>query len=163
MRNQNRAKHLTSKWWIAIGFVVSVLFSTGAAGLNPEEILSDPILEARAHEIGSVLRCLVCQNESIEQSEADLARDLRVMVRERLVAGDTDQQVIKFMVDRYGEFVLLQPVFGPHTLLLWIAAPAFLLSGLAGAVIALRRRKLVPPPLTPAEIDALKALDGYDP
>jgi cytochrome c-type biogenesis protein CcmH len=94
-----------------------------ALAVNPREMLSDPGLEARAEAIGQTLRCLVCQNESIEASDADLAHDLRLLVRERLKAGDSDEQVKQFIVDRYGEFVLLQPVFGIHTLLLWLAAP----------------------------------------
>ena len=88
-------------------FILASLLPSAAFALNPSEILSDPALEARARAIGSGLRCLVCQNESIEESDAELAHDLRVIVRERLTAGDTDKQVVQYIVDRYGEFVLL--------------------------------------------------------
>src|SRR5690606_4442259 len=97
--------------------------SLPAMAVNPDEILDDPTLEARARAISANLRCLVCQNQSIDDSDAELARDLRVIVRERLVAGDTDAEATRYIVDRYGEFVLLNPVVGPHTILLWIAAP----------------------------------------
>jgi cytochrome c-type biogenesis protein CcmH len=92
-----------------------------AWAVQPDEILPDPQLEARARTISAELRCLVCQNQSIDDSDAPLARDLRVLVRERLQAGDSDSQVLKFLVDRYGEFILLRPPFSPKTYLLWIA------------------------------------------
>lgn len=87
--------------------------------VNPDEVLADPALELRAREISTKLRCLVCQNQSIDDSDAQLAKDLRVLVRERLTAGDDDAAVVDFVVDRYGEYVLLKPRFGGHTLLLW--------------------------------------------
>lgn len=90
-----------------------------AQAVNPDEILSDPVLELRARDIGKNLRCLVCQNQSIDESDADLARDLRVLVRERLVAGDSDQEVIDYVVSRYGDYVLLKPPFKPITFVLW--------------------------------------------
>ena len=93
--------------------------ATGAQALSPDEMLSNPVLEKRARTISAELRCMVCQNESIDDSNADLARDLRVLVRERLVAGDTDEQVVEFLVARYGEFVLLRPRLQTSTLLLW--------------------------------------------
>ena len=107
---------------LAIALLLA-LSPTASFAVNPSELLADPVLEARAEAIGSNLRCLVCQNESIEASDADLAHDLRVLVRERLKAGDTDDQARQYIVDRYGEFVLLQPVFALHTLILWLAAP----------------------------------------
>ena len=112
-----------------------------AFAVNPNEMLSDPALEARARTISAGLRCLVCQNESIDDSDADLAHEIRVLVRQRLTAGDSDDQVRQYLVDRYGEFVLLKPVLAWHTLVLWIAAPMIL--GLGGIVliIAARRRK----------------------
>jgi cytochrome c-type biogenesis protein CcmH len=115
-----------------------------ALAVNPDEILADPALEARARTISEGLRCLVCQNESIDDSDADLAREIRLLVRERLTAGDTDDQVIQYLVDRYGEFVLLRPVLAPHTLLLWVAAPTILvIGGVVLFVMGRRRRALV--------------------
>ena len=125
-------------------FALLVVLATAfpALAVNPSEMLPDPALEARARAISSELRCLVCQNQSIEDSDADLAAELRLIVRERITAGDSDEAVMQYVVDRYGEFVLLRPVIGWHTILLWGAAPALLLIG--GAVVligALRRRK----------------------
>jgi cytochrome c-type biogenesis protein CcmH len=127
-------------------------------------MLADPALEARAREISRGLRCLVCQNESIDESQAELARDLRLLVRERLVGGDSDEQVVQFIVDRYGDFVLLRPPLKPATYPLW-AAPAVLLA-IAAAILAryLRRhRRGAPqPPLTSEErtrVDALLKAD----
>jgi cytochrome c-type biogenesis protein CcmH len=130
-----------------------------AFAVNPDEMLRDPALEARAREISEGLRCLVCQNESIDDSDADLAHEIRVLVRQRLVAGDTDDQVRQFLVDRYGEFVLLKPVIAPHTLVLWLAAPVVLIGG--GTVLFLaarRRRKLASAGLTAEESKALEEL-----
>lgn len=110
-----------------------------AGAVGPDEILADTALESRARNISAGLRCLVCQNQSIDDSDADLARDLRLLVRERLVEGDTDAQVEQYIVDRYGEYVLLNPRLGGHTILLWAAAPALLLLGL-GALLVARRR-----------------------
>ncbi len=111
-----------------------------ALAVQPDEILSDPALEARARELSKGLRCLVCRNENIDESNADLARDLRVLVRERLVAGDSDEEVIAFLVDRYGEYVLLSPTTSGANLLLWIAGPAMLVAGAGIAGLYLRRR-----------------------
>ncbi len=113
---------------------------TGAIALGPDELLPDPALEARAREISGELRCLVCQNQSIDESDAELARDLRRIVRERLVAGDSDEAVRNFVVARYGEFVLLRPVFGAHTLVLWIAGPLLLAIGALMLWLNARRR-----------------------
>jgi cytochrome c-type biogenesis protein CcmH len=111
-----------------------------AFAVQPEEILDDPGLEQRARELSKGLRCLVCRNESIDESNADLARDLRLLVRERLVAGDTDEETIAFIVDRYGEYVLLKPTTSGSNLALWVAGPVMLLAGLGIAVLYLRRR-----------------------
>lgn len=108
--------------------------------VQPDEILSDTALEGRAREISSELRCLVCQNQSIDDSDAPLARDLRILVRERLEAGDSDEQVVDFIVDRYGEFVLLKPRLAPHTLALWASPIVLLVLGGLGVVFAWRRR-----------------------
>ncbi len=116
-----------------------------AFAVQPDEILPDPALEARARDISSGLRCLVCRNESIDESNADLARDLRLLVRERLVAGDSDEEVLDFVVDRYGEYVLLRPTLTGSNLILWIAAPAMLLVGVGIAVVYLRRRETAAP------------------
>jgi len=135
-----------------------------AFAVNPDEMLSDPALEARARTISEGLRCLVCQNESIDDSDADLAHEIRVLVRERLKAGDTDDQVRQYLVARYGEFVLLKPVFAWHTLILWIAAPGILIIG--GVVLIVRggrrRRALAAPAgeLSPEEQRALAELRG---
>lgn len=107
----------------------------------PDEILTDPALEARARELSKGLRCLVCRNESIDESTADLARDLRILLRERITAGDTNAEAVAWLVDRYGEYVLLNPPATGSTLILWMAGPAMLLLGLGGAVVYLRRRR----------------------
>jgi cytochrome c-type biogenesis protein CcmH len=132
-----------------------------ALAVNPDEMLADPALEARARAISAGLRCLVCQYESIDDSDADLAHEIRVLVRERLKAGDTDQQVVQYLVDRYGEFVLLKPVFAWHTLVLWIAAPTILVIGGIVLVVAARKRRSVLElgPLTDEEQQALDELD----
>ncbi|UYO01269.1 MAG: cytochrome c-type biogenesis protein CcmH [Devosia sp.] len=128
--------------------------------VGPDEILPDAALEQRARAISSGLRCLVCQNQSIDDSDADLARDLRILVRERLVAGDTDKEVEQYVVDRYGEYVLLNPRLSGHTLILWIAAPVLLIGGIGWIVLA-RRRKTVQAPaeLTAEEQAALANLE----
>lgn len=112
---------------------------TPVLSVSPDEMLDDPVLEQRARDISAGLRCLVCQNQSIDDSDADLARDLRVLVRERLVAGDSNAQVEQYLVDRYGEYVLLNPRLNNHTLILWIAAPVLLALGLVGLFWAIRR------------------------
>ena len=107
-----------------------LLLAVPALAVNPGEVLADPALEARARAISAELRCLVCQNQSIDDSDADLAHELRLIVRERLAAGDTRcSRCSDYVVARYGEFVLLRPVFAPHTLILWIAAPVLLIVG----------------------------------
>ncbi|QDL92244.1 cytochrome c-type biogenesis protein CcmH [Paroceanicella profunda] len=110
--------------------------------VQPSEMLADPALEARARQISEGLRCPVCRNESIDESNADIAHDLRILVRERLAQGDTDAQVVDYIVDRYGDFVLLRPRFGGSTWALWLAGPALLLvgGGIAALFIARQRR-----------------------
>ena len=112
-----------------------------AHAVQPDEILTDPVLEHRAREISKDLRCLVCQNQSIDDSDAPLARDLRIIVRERLVAGDSDDEVVHFVVARYGDFVLLNPPFKPITYILWIGPAAIFLFGAVAVVLFLRRRR----------------------
>jgi cytochrome c-type biogenesis protein CcmH len=113
-----------------------------ALALSPDEILDDPALEARARAISEDLRCMVCRNESIDESNADLARDMRLLVRERLVAGDSDEEVVRYVVDRYGEYALLRPTVEGANLILWIAGPAMLVIalGIGGGYVWRRRR-----------------------
>jgi cytochrome c-type biogenesis protein CcmH len=125
--------------WIALLIVLST--AGNALAVQPDEVLEDSALELRARNLSSELRCMVCQNQSIDDSEAPLARDLRVLVRERLTKGDSDQQVLDFLVARYGEFVLLRPRLEWHTLLLWALPPAALIAGAIGLVLMARRRK----------------------
>jgi cytochrome c-type biogenesis protein CcmH len=139
-----------------------------AHAVQPDEIMADPAKEARARELSKELRCMVCQNQSIDDSEAPLARDLRLLVRERIAAGDSNGQVIDFLVARYGEFVLLKPRFTPHTLLLWLVAPLALILGGVALWRQSRRRVVagkqdVPPPLTPEEEAKLKRLMAAEP
>jgi cytochrome c-type biogenesis protein CcmH len=123
-----------------------VLFAPALSwAVEPDEMLSNPTLEARARAISQELRCMVCQNESIDESEAPLAHDLRVLVRQRILAGDSDQQVIDFLVARYGEFILLKPPFSWNTIALWGAPPALLLLGAIMIVVVERRRKAARP------------------
>jgi len=129
------------RWLFAFLAVAAFSAATPALAVQPDEILTDPALEARARAISAGLRCLVCQNQSIDDSDAPLARDLRILVRDRLKAGDSDKQIIDFVVARYGEFVLLKPRFEPHTMLLWLATPIVGLAAIAIVVLAARRRK----------------------
>ncbi|HEY7748243.1 MAG TPA: cytochrome c-type biogenesis protein [Aestuariivirgaceae bacterium] len=121
-----------------------LLWLTPALAVEPDEILSDPGLESRARSLSAGLRCLVCQNQSIDESDAPLARDLRLLIRERLKAGDSDEKVKSYLVSRYGDFVLLKPPLNLKTLLLWVS-PFLLL--LAGTVFIIWRRPSKPPPL----------------
>lgn len=125
----------------ALFLALALLFAASPAlAVNPDEILADPALEARARALSANLRCMVCQNQSIDDSNAELARDLRVLVRERIVKGDTDEQVIDYVVSRYGEFVLLKPRLSVRTLILWGAPAALFVAGLAVLVVYARRR-----------------------
>jgi len=115
---------------LACVLAIAVMMGWSAArAVQPDEIMSDPAMETRARDLSRELRCMVCQNQSIDDSEAPLARDLRLLVRERIAAGDSDAQVIDFLVARYGEFVLLKPRLKPHTLLLWLLPPLALTGG----------------------------------
>jgi cytochrome c-type biogenesis protein CcmH len=124
-----------------IALLVSFLASQPARAVQPDEMLNDPVLESRARDLSRELRCMVCQNQSIDDSEAPLARDLRLLVRERLTKGDSDQQVIDYLVSRYGQFVLLKPPLEWHTLILWGLPPAALIAGLIGLMIKVRRQR----------------------
>ena len=142
--------------------ILSLLISLPAFAVEPSEMLSDPALEARARALSRGLRCVVCQNESVDNSPAEVAHDIRRALRERLVAGDTDRQVLDYMVARYGDYVLLKPPLKTRTLVLWLGAPAVLLVGVVGLWFAARRRSaaLEPAPLSDAERAKLDALPG---
>jgi len=149
--------------------LIAVLFMVGLAparAVQPDEVMADPAKEARARAISSELRCMVCQNQSIDDSDAPLARDLRILVRERINQGDSDGAVKDYLVDRYGEFVLLRPRFGRHTWLLWLITPLLLGIGAVGVWAWFRRRPrhATEPvePLTPEEEARLAALMAGD-
>jgi len=126
---------------VLLALTLCMLLASGVRAVQPDEVLPDPVLEARARTISEGLRCLVCQNQSIDDSDAPLAKDLRLLVRERLKQGDSDQQVVDFIVARYGEFVLLKPKFTLHTVLLWLATPAVFAAALLLIRLAYRRRQ----------------------
>ena len=129
-----------ARWLQFVLVVVSLVTAAPSFAVQPDEILPDPALEARARSLSRELRCMVCQNQSIDDSDAPLARDLRLLVRERLKAGDSDNQVLDFLTARYGQFVLLKPRFGWDTALLWLAPAGVLLLGAGGLIAVLRRR-----------------------
>ena len=148
---------------VRIALLAMLIAPTLAYAVTPDEILKDPALETRARNLSRELRCMVCQNQSIDDSEAPLAKDLRVLVRERLSNGDSDKQVLDFLVSRYGEFVLLKPPFEWHTLLLWGVSPAVLLIGIFALIMMARRRQpaVAPAPaLSEAEQSRLSTLVG---
>jgi cytochrome c-type biogenesis protein CcmH len=150
-------------WPLVLFLAMALLAALPTHAVEPDEVLQDPALEARAREISEGLRCLVCQNQSIDDSGAPLAKDLRLLVRERLKAGDSNQQIVDFIVARYGEFVLLKPRFETNTLVLWLATPAVFLAALLIVALAFRRRRAEaqnPVPLSVAEKHRLKRLLG---
>ena len=134
---------------LLLAMVIAVFSDLPANAVQPDEVLPDPALEARARTISEGLRCLVCQNQSIDDSDASLAKDLRLLVRERLNAGDSDQEIIDFVVARYGEFVLLKPRLSPHTALLWFATPFVFAAALLIVWLAYRRRRATAQGITP--------------
>ncbi len=152
------------RWLLALLLLLSL--GASALAVEPSERLADPALEARARALSEQLRCLVCQNESIDESAAPLAHDLRVLLRERIAAGDSDTQAVKFLTDRYGDFVLLKPPIEPATYILWFGPVAVLVVAGAGSLFYLRRRKSAPgiAPLTAAETRRLDQLlrEGED-
>jgi len=143
-----------------LGLFCALLIAGPVAAVLPEEQLADPVLEARARAISQELRCVVCQNQSIDDSDAPLAADLRAIVRERLTAGDTDEEVMAYVVARYGNFVLLKPPLDLQTILLWSAPLLVLIPGGIGLALYLRRRSLAggadPAPLSAEERGALE-------
>jgi cytochrome c-type biogenesis protein CcmH len=130
---------------LSLLLIMALFRAFSSHAVEPAEMLADPVLEARAREISKDLRCLVCRNENIDSSNAGIAADLRVLVRERLQAGDSDDQVVAHIVDRYGEYVLLRPARTWSNLLLWAAGPVLFLAGLGIAFLFVRRRKPVAP------------------
>jgi cytochrome c-type biogenesis protein CcmH len=140
---------------VALAVFFLLVAAAPAWAVRPDEMLEDPVLEARAHKVGEELRCLVCRNQSIEDSEADLAHDLRVLVRQRIAAGDTDRQVVDYIHSRYGDFVLLRPPFQWDTALLW-AGPVLLV--LIGAGMAWRFYRTQPAPAPPLSDDERRRL-----
>jgi cytochrome c-type biogenesis protein CcmH len=142
------------RWLVlALGLLATPVFA-----VQPDEMLADPALEARAREISRDIRCPVCQGETIDDSNAPISRDLRLIIRERLVAGDTDAEVVDYIVARYGEFVLYNPRPTGSNLILWLAGPVLLLAGIGVAVASQRRRVVPEVALTEAEEDRLKEI-----
>lgn len=147
--------------------LASLIFAVGTACFAPgparavqaDEVLTDPALEARARDISAGLRCLVCQNQSIDDSNAPLAKDLRLLVRERLKAGDSNNEVVDFIVARYGEFVLLKPRLSRGTLLLWFATPAVLAAAMVLIFLGYRRRRAASEALAPLSAGEKRRLD----
>ena len=139
--------------------ILALLSAAPAWAVQPDEVLSDPALETRARVLSKELRCMVCQNQSIDDSAAPLARDLRLLVRERLTGGDSDQQVLDFLVARYGEFVLLKPRFAWHNALLWLGPPGVLIGGSLLLLLTARRRSRAASAPAGAEVEALSAAE----
>lgn len=148
---------MTVRRFAVFWFLLAALVAGRAAyAVQPDEMLKDPALEHRARQLSAELRCMVCQNQSIDDSDADLARDLRILVRDRLTAGDTDQQVLDYIVSRYGEFVLLKPRFSLRNAILWSVPAVLLLAGGTFLIVSARtRRRPAGDPLTAEENEAL--------
>jgi cytochrome c-type biogenesis protein CcmH len=146
----------TVKCLHALALLLALFWSSPLWAVQPNEVLADPTLESRARALSKELRCMVCQNESIDDSDAPLAHDLRVLVRERITAGDSNAQVLDFLVARYGEFVLLRPRLSWHTAALWGLPPAILLFGVAMLVAMARRRNNLPAAIAPADLTAVE-------
>ncbi len=126
---------------LVFAVLIALAAPIAAEAVEPDEILADPALEARAREVGKQLRCVVCQNQAIDDSNAELARDMRILVRDRITAGDTNEEVVAYMVDRYGDFVLLDPPFKTSTLVLWIGPAVIAMVGVLWMAALFRRRK----------------------
>ena len=149
---------------LAFALLLTLLLPFSAGAVQPDEMLADPALEARAREIGKELRCLVCQNESIDESNAELARDLRLLVRERIKQGESNDDVRAFVVQRYGDFVLLNPPVKPSTWILWYGPAGILLLGGVGVLLYLRGRRkaaaAMPAEAVPLDPEERKRLDA---
>jgi cytochrome c-type biogenesis protein CcmH len=152
-------------WWrtllaaLILALAIASLAAGPARAVQADEVLTDPALEARARDISAGLRCLVCQNQSIDDSDAPLAKDLRLLVRERLKAGDSNGEVVDFIVARYGEFVLLKPRLSRGTLLLWFATPAVLAAAMVLIFLGYRRRRASSEALAPLSAGEKRRLD----
>ena len=146
------------KAWLLCALILFAAVT--ALAVEPNERLANPVLEARARAISGQLRCLVCQNESIDESGAGLAHDIRIFVRQRLTAGDSDAQVVQAVVSRYGQFVLLKPPVEPATYVLWYGPPLLVVFGLAGTFIWLRRRQRAESDAAPLSVEEAHRLDG---
>jgi cytochrome c-type biogenesis protein CcmH len=146
---------------LAVALGVPLAFP--AAAVEPSEMLADPKLEARAREVSKELRCVVCQNETIDESHAEIAGDMRKLVRERIMAGDSNRQIVDYMQNRYGDYVLLKPRFTATTLLLWLGPPLVLVLGLLAVRRRLKAQAAGPAPLTAEERVALAALEKDKP
>jgi cytochrome c-type biogenesis protein CcmH len=142
--------------------VVIALASASALAVQPDEVMKDPALEARARALSAELRCLVCQNQSIDDSDAPLARDIRLLIRERIGKGDSNNTVRAYLVSRYGDFILLKPPFKPETLLLWLSPVLVLSLGVAAVLFARRRAPSETPRLSAEEEARLAALTSGD-
>jgi cytochrome c-type biogenesis protein CcmH len=150
---------------LLLAFALLLGATVSAAAVEPSEMLDDPVLEQRARDLSAEIRCVVCQNESIDSSNAEIAHELRVLVRERLVAGDSDQEVLDYLVARYGDFVLLRPPVKPATYLLWFGPFAMLLIGVVAVFVFFRRQRAasaLPAVLTPEEETRLARLLAED-
>ncbi|SPF80740.1 cytochrome c-type biogenesis protein [Pseudoprimorskyibacter insulae] len=153
---------ISKRWVRNPPYVLALIFAmlaNVAIAVQPDEVLQDPALEARAREISKGLRCLVCQNENIDDSNASLARDLRILVRDRLEEGDTDEQVVDFVVERYGEFVLLKPTTAGGNWLLWAAGPILFVIAALLAMVYIRRRASAPQPVDGLSAEEQTRLD----
>ena len=144
----------------ALLVVVFALIAASAAAVQPDEVMKDPALEARARTLSAELRCMVCQNQSIDDSDAPLARDIRLLIRDRIAEGESNDAVRAFLVSRYGNFILLKPPLEPSTLLLWLSGPLTLALGALGLYLARRRAPAPPPPLSAEEEKRLAELAG---
>jgi len=146
-----------ARFRLVLAFLVALL-AAPAFAVQPDEVMKDPALEARARALSEGLRCMVCQNESIDDSEAPLARDIRILIRKRIAQGESNDQVRAYLVSRYGDFILLEPPFKPETWLLWLSAPLTLSAGLAAVLFARRRAPDTTPALSAEEEAELAAL-----
>lgn len=142
---------------VVLGLLLAFV-AAPAIAVQPDELMKNPALEARARALSEGLRCMVCQNESIDDSEAPLARDIRILIRQRIAGGETSDQIRAYLVSRYGDFILLKPPFKPDTWLLWLSAPLTFLAGLAAVLIARRRAPDATPALTAEEEAELAVL-----
>jgi cytochrome c-type biogenesis protein CcmH len=143
-------------------FLLALLFALPALAVEPGEMLKDPALEERARVVSQALRCVVCQNETIDESNAELAKDMRILVRQRITAGDSNEQVVAYMVDRYGDYVLLKPRFMAATWALWFGPFVVLLLGAIAVTRRLRSTADAPAPLNDEERQALDAATRED-